>query len=111
MSALGIALLAAASMFLQDLLGVGLVQAEARNKANLAAIFDSLGYFAALATMAISINAVNGGSLSEKALVLGFVSVANYAGTYLGVRLGKRWIPDDAGPRVAPAPQARMPQR
>jgi hypothetical protein len=89
-----IALLAAAAMFLQDLIAVPLTQAEARNKAHLAGLLDTVGWLVAIATTFISVNTLQGHNMTEKVLVVAFVSASNYFGTYLGTKLGGRYVTD-----------------
>ena len=91
-----IALLAALAMFVQDLIAVPLVQAEARNKAHLAGLLDTVGWLVAIATTFISVNTLQGHSLSAKVWVIALVSGANYAGTLMGTRLGRRFVKEDA---------------
>lgn len=91
-----IAILAALAMFIQDLVAVPLVQAEARNKAHLAGLLDTVGWLVAIATTFISVNTLQGHSLSAKVWVIALVSSANYLGTLTGTRLGKRFVREDA---------------
>lgn len=90
-----IALLAAAAMFIQDVLSTLLVQAEARNRAHLAASLDSLGWIAAIATTTLSVSTLQGHDLGAKIAVVLAVTVANYLGTLAGTLVGKRFIPDE----------------
>lgn len=87
-----IAIYAAAAMFIQDLLMVGMVQAEARNRAVLAGFLDSAGWIATITTTTISVTALQGHKLSEKILVVSAVTCANFFGSYTGVKIGKRYI-------------------
>ena len=87
-----IAILAALAMVLQDVLAVGLVQAEARNRAVLAGILDTIGWLATITTLSISVTTLQGHSFTDKVIVIVFVSVANFLGSYLGVKIGKRYI-------------------
>jgi hypothetical protein len=89
---IAVAVLAALAMFIQDVLSVLLVQAEARNRASLAALFDSIMWLAGIATTTISVTALQGHSLAEKIVVIAAVTAANVAGSYTGVPLGKRFI-------------------
>lgn len=91
-----IALLAAAAMFLQDLVAVPLTQAEARNKAHLAGLLDTLGWLVAIATTFISVNTLQGHNFSAKVWVIVLVSGANYFGTVLGTKIGGRFVKEDA---------------
>lgn len=54
------ALAAAGAMLIQDIMGVLLVQAEARNRAGLAAAFDSVMWLAQISTVTISVTALQG---------------------------------------------------
>lgn len=87
-----VALYAALAMFVQDILGVLLVQAEARNHDHLAGFLDSAGYLCLAATSTIAITALQGHNLGLKVGVLSAVTVANYLGTVTGVRIGRRFI-------------------
>ena len=94
-----IAFLAAGSMIIQDLLATLLVQAEARNKAWLAALMDACGWFFGILTTTVSVTALQGHSLEEKILVIVLVSLANIAGTFAGVMIGKKYIRGDGDAR------------
>lgn len=87
-----IPLLAALAMVLQDVLSVGLVQAEARNRAALAGTLDTLAWLAGITTLSISVTTLQGHSTSQKIIVVLAVSAANFIGSYLGVKIGKRYI-------------------
>jgi hypothetical protein len=87
-----IALWAALAMFAEDIGGALLTQAMARNRANLSGMLDSLTWIAGIFTAAWSLDAIDGHSLALKAVVIAAVSVANYAGSALGVKVGKRFI-------------------
>jgi len=91
-----IALLAGGAMFVQDLLSAPLSQAEARNRAHLAGILDTVGWLVAITTTFISVDVLQGHSLSAKIMVILLVSGANYFGTLLGTKLGKRYVREDA---------------
>ena len=86
------ALLAAAAMLIQDICGVLLVQAEARNRAGLAALFDSIMWLAQISTVTISVTALQGHQFDAKAIIILFVEAANIAGCFAGVAIGRRWI-------------------
>lgn len=87
-----IALIAAATMVVTDVIGVVMVQAEAHNRGWLAGWLDTLGWLVGIATTTISVTALQGHSLSEKILVVGLVSAANLFGTKLGQVVGKRIV-------------------
>ncbi len=89
---MSIAILAALAMLLQDVLAVGLVQAEARNRAVLAGVLDTVGWLATITTLSISVTTLQGHSLRDKILVIALVSLANFFGSFLGVKIGKRYI-------------------
>jgi hypothetical protein len=83
---------AALAMLVQDVMAVLLVQAEARNRATLAAAFDSIMWLASITTTTVSVTALQGHQLSVKAAVIIAVTLANVAGCYIGVAIGKRLI-------------------
>lgn len=87
-----LALWAALAMFVQDVCGVLLVQAEARNRGWLAALFDSLMWLAQITCTSISVTTLQSGHLSTKALVICAVELANVAGCIIGVAIGKRYV-------------------
>lgn len=87
-----VVILAAIAMFVQDVLATLLVQAEARNKAWLSAILDSLMWGAGIATTTISVTAFQGHSFGHKVAIVMAVTTANVAGSFLGVIIGKRFI-------------------
>jgi hypothetical protein len=92
------ALFAAVAMFIQDVSAVLLVQAEARNKAVLAAIFDSVMWLASIACTTTAVTILQGDHLSAKIMVLCAVELANVVGCVVGVKLGKRYIKEDKNP-------------
>lgn len=85
---------AAAAMFGQDIIGTLMVQAQARNRAELAGLMDTAGWLLTITTTTISVTALQGHSLTAKIAVIAAVSSSNFFGTYTGVRLGKRYIKD-----------------
>jgi hypothetical protein len=89
-------LAAGLAMYVQDVLATVMVVAEARGRAHLAASMDSLGWLAQITTTTVSVDALLTGSLAAKAAVVLAVSLGNYAGTYSGVKLGHRLMPDAA---------------
>jgi hypothetical protein len=91
-----IALWAALAMVVQDVLATCLVQAEARNKAGLAGVLDSAGWLAGISTITISVTALQGHSLALKVVVVAAVTAANFAGSWAGVRIGRRFIHEAA---------------
>jgi hypothetical protein len=92
----GIIVLAAVAMVISDVLSVILVQAEARNRAVLAGVFDTLGWLAAVIVTLLTLNALNGHNVPLMIGVVGGVSVANFGGTWLGTTVGKRYVREDA---------------
>ncbi len=96
MHALLIGLLAAGAMFAQDVISVPLTQAEARNRAHLAGLLDTAGWLVAITTTFVSVDTLQGHSLSAKVLVILLVSASNYFGTVTGTKLGKRFVKEDA---------------
>jgi hypothetical protein len=90
-----IALWAALAMVCQDIIAVPLTQAEARNRAVLSGLLDGAGWLVAITTTFLSVNALQGHSLSTKIWVIVLVSIANLVGSYLGCKIGERWVKDD----------------
>ncbi len=87
-----IAVLAALAMVFQDVLGVCMVQAEARNHGWIAGVCDSTMWLFAIATTTLSVTALQGHNTNEKVLVVVAVTAANLIGSQLGVLVGKRFI-------------------
>jgi hypothetical protein len=81
-------------MVVQDVLGVIMVQAEARNRGWLAGLLDMIAWLVAFVTLNISLNAVNGHDTTEKWLVIILVSAANLFGTKLGQMIGAKYVTD-----------------
>lgn len=92
---LEIGLLACGAMIMQDVIGVGYVQATARNHKWLSAHLDNLTYYTLIATSTITVTAFQGHSLEKKIVVVLFVTVGNYIGTISGNMLGKRFIKEE----------------
>lgn len=90
-----VALYAALAMVLQDVFGVLLVQAEARNHGWLTGVFDSAYWLAAIATTTIAVTSLQGHSFPQKVVVILAVTTANFAGSLIGVWIGKRYIKED----------------
>ncbi len=88
-------ILAAVSMLVADVLSVLLVQAEARNKAVLSGVLDTIGWGAGVVVTLSTINALNGHNEALMVGVVAAVTVANFAGSWGGVRLGKRFVRED----------------
>lgn len=87
-----LAVLAFVAMVLADIISVGQTQAEARGRANLAGILDTVGYFAGLVTTFLAIDSLNGNDMTKKIAIIGAVSVANYLGSWMGVKIGEKYI-------------------
>jgi hypothetical protein len=87
-----IALWAALAMVAQDVFAVLLVQAEARGRAALSAVLDSLMWLASIATTTISVTALQSHHLGAKTVVIVAVSAANMVGSFSGVKIGERFI-------------------
>ena len=85
-------LVAAVCMLIQDILGVLLVDAESRGHGWMAGGLDSASWLLAIATTTISVTALQGHSLGQKAEVLVAVSAANVIGSRLGVYFGERFV-------------------
>lgn len=88
------ALIAAVTMVVTDVLGVVMVQAEARNRGWLAGWCDTAQWLVGIATTTISVTALQGHSLAEKVWVVALVSAANLFGTKLGAVIGHRFVQD-----------------
>lgn len=87
-----IAIYAALAMVVQDVVSTVMVIAENRKKAALAGALDSLGWIAAILTTSISVTSLQGHSVVDKAWVIGLVTLANFLGTYAGVKIGQRFV-------------------
>ena len=90
-----IVLLAAVSMAVADVLAVLLVQAEARNRALLSGVLDTLAWGAGIAVTFVTIDSLQGHNLDLKVAVVVGVSAANFAGSYIGVKIGRRFVKED----------------
>lgn len=105
------ALAAAGAMLVNDVAAVLLVQSEARNRAGLAAIFDSVMWLASISTTTVSVTTLQGHHLDAKALVILAVTLANVAGCYIGVAIGRRWIRERENETAACACGCPVPAR
>jgi hypothetical protein len=94
MNALTIALLAAGTMAVSDILATVCVMAESRGRGWLAGVLDSAGWLVSITTTAIAVTALQGHSLTEKVLVVVLVTAANLLGTKLGQIIGSRFVTD-----------------
>lgn len=91
-------LAAALAMYVQDVLATVMVVAESRGRAHVAASMDTIGWLAQITTTTVSVDALLTGTATAKIAVVAAVSAGNYAGTWSGVKLGHRLMPD-RGPR------------
>ena len=89
-------ILAAVAMLCADVLATLLVQAEARNRAVMSGVLDTVCWGASIVVTFLSIDALQGHSFGLKVAVVLAVSAANFGGSYLGVRIGKRFVKEDA---------------
>lgn len=83
------ALWAALAMLGQDLLSTWLVQAEAGYRALRAGLLDALNWPMGIAVTYLTVEALAGHDTALKVAVCAAVSVANFAGTSLAVRIGR----------------------
>lgn len=81
-------------MLAENIIAVLMVQSETRHRAHLAGVLSAATWLVAIAATTISVSTLGGHDTVRKALVIAFVSAANYAGTVLGTRFGDRWAPD-----------------
>ena len=102
-----IALWAALAMVAQDILAVCLVQAEARNRAGLAAGLDAAMWLASITTTSISVTALQSHHLGREATVIAAVTLANVVGSFTGVKIGKRLIRDKTAAAFCLCPNCR----
>ena len=87
-----IAILAAACMVVQDVMGSLMVIAEARGKIWLSGALDAAMWIAGITTTSFSVVALTGHNTTEKVLLVSCVTAANLGGTALGVWTGKKFI-------------------
>lgn len=85
-----VALLAFMAMMVQDLLGTAMVIFESHFDPALAGGMDVAGYLATLVCAALALDSIlKDGWRSRRSLVIiGSVSIANFAGTFAGVAIG-----------------------
>ncbi len=86
--------LAAIAMVCQDVLATCLVIAETRGHRLVAGLLDAAQWGAGITTTTVSVTALQGHRLGEKAIVVAAMTVANVGGTYAGVWTGQRLIND-----------------
>lgn len=84
--------LAAGAMVLDDVFAVLLVQAEARDRAVLSGVLDSIMWVFSMVVTVTTVDAMQGHHVSTKVLVVCAITLANFTGSLLGVTIGKRYI-------------------
>ena len=82
------------SMIFTDLLGVLLVQAEARNHGWLSGWLDTAQWIPGIICSSVTITILQSHSLFHKGLVILVVSAANLGGTKIGQVIGTKYIKD-----------------
>lgn len=85
-------ILAAITMFFQDILEALKDQAQARNQGNMAGFFDTLMWLCLITCTTISVKALLGHILWQKILAVVLISFANFFGQKTGVAIGARFI-------------------
>ncbi len=85
-----VALLAFVAMCFQDVLATVMVIMEARLNAPVAGLFDVMGYVAALICSVLALDSIlkDGWRNRRSLVIIGAVSIANFAGTFAGVAIG-----------------------
>lgn len=91
-----IALIAGVCMLVQDTLNSLKVQAQARRMGWVAGSIDVVAWLCFLCSTKFSLDALHGHSLSNKVMVIGFVSCANLFGQRAGEAAGRKFIKDKA---------------
>lgn len=86
-----VAVLAFATMCLQDVLGTCMVVFEARLNAPVAGLFDVLGWVAGLICSALALEEIikNGWRTRKSLVIIASVSLANFWGTVAGVAIAR----------------------
>ena len=87
-----LAIIAAFCMICQDILVVSRVQAEARNRAVMAGVLDSIIWIFSMTTLSITLDTIHSGTTAHKITVGVAVTCANLIGTTSGVIIGKKLI-------------------
>lgn len=84
-----VAIIAGVAMLFQDLLSTSMVVMEASYRPLEASIFDSLNWFATLASTGVAAVTIgkHGWRAKQSMAIIGCVTAANFAGTYSGVYL------------------------
>ncbi len=88
------ALIAAVAMVVTDILGVVMVQAEARNRGWLAGWMDTAAWLVGITTTTLTVTTLQGHSTVDKVAMVTLVSAANLFGTKLGQVIGARFVSD-----------------
>ena len=84
--------LAAIAMVADDILATLLVMAEARDRAVLAGILDSIMWLFSMVVTFTTITVLQGHHLDTKVLAVCAITLANFTGSMAGVQIGKRLI-------------------
>lgn len=79
-------------MVFQDILGTLMVQAEARNHGWLAGSMDSIMWLFQIATVTITVTALQGKDTKKKVFTILCVTAGNLVGSEIGVLIGQRLI-------------------
>jgi len=88
----GLPLLAAVAMFIQDSIGVIEVQAEALNKGWIAGFCNAGKWIVAITCTTISVSVLQGHNLSQQVLVVILVGAANILGSKTGQLIGQHFF-------------------
>ena len=87
------ALLAFLAMFATDVVGTIMVIAESDRNALLSALGDTIGYLLGFVCNALALGSyVKYGLTPSTLIIIGAVSLANFSGTWSGVKIGERWM-------------------
>ncbi len=87
-------------MIVQDVLGVMYTQAAARDRGWLLGVLDAVTWIFAIATINISVTALQGHDTGLKVAVIVLVTAANFFGSKLGQVIGTRFIKPIPDPLV-----------
>jgi len=102
--------LATIAMVFEDVLSVLLVQAEARDRAVLSGVLDSIAWAFSMVVTVATVDVMQGHHNSVKVLAVGAITIANFVGSLVGVQIGKRTIKtrriNDAAVQARTAPEA-----
>lgn len=94
-------ILAALAMIVSDVLSVLLTQAVARNRAVMAGVLDTIGWGAGILVTLETLDSLNGHDVPLMVGVIAAVSAANFAGTFGGTLIGKRFVREDPTTQLA----------